>query len=90
MKRRFGFDSKTRVYQFFQPREGSRNWAAQVAGADIEGFYIKPNYPTAGPLYLPAGGYVVTDYLDDPYAGDHGDVWLVQQALFESNYETQD
>jgi hypothetical protein len=50
-------------------------------------FYIQPNYPTDGPLYAPAGGYVVKDYVDDPYAGEPDDVWLVQQALFESNYE---
>jgi hypothetical protein len=64
-----------------------RNWAAKVTVPGIEGFYIQPNYPTDGPLYSPAGGWVVMDYVDDPYAADPTDVWLVQEALFESTYE---
>ena len=53
----------------------------------IAGFYIQPNYDTDGPLYAPRGGWVVTDYTDDPAKIDPKDVWLVQQELFESTYE---
>lgn len=85
--RRFAFDDQPRRYQRFTPRAGARNWAARIDDPAIEGFYIQPNYPTDGPLYSPRGGYVVKEYVDDPYAGDPDDVWLVQQSLFESTYE---
>jgi hypothetical protein len=87
-RRKFSFDDTAREYECFTPREGSRNWVAQIDDTGIEGFYVQPNYPTDGPLYSPAGGYVVKDYVDDPYAGDPNDVWLVQEGLFESTYET--
>lgn len=86
-ERRFAFDDATHVYERFVPLSTSRNWAAKVTGPGIEGFYIQPNYPTDGPLYSPAGGWVVMDYVDDPYGADPTDVWLVQEALFESTYE---
>lgn len=86
-RRRFPFDDRERTYLLFTPHADVRNWAAQVTASGIEGFYIQPNYPTDGPLYSPAGGYVVKDDVDDPYAGNPNDVWLVQQGLFESTYE---
>lgn len=86
-RRQFSFDDTPHEYEQFTPREGSRNWVAPVDDPGIEGFYVQPNYPTDGPLYSPRGGYVVKDYVDDPYAGDPNDVWLVQQPLFESTYE---
>jgi hypothetical protein len=86
-RRQFSFDDTARDYERFTPREGSRNWAAQIDDAGIEGFYVQPNYPTDGPLYSPRGGYVVKDYVDDPYDGNPDDVWLVQQGLFESTYD---
>jgi hypothetical protein len=87
VQQRFDFDESPRTYFRFSPRDEARNWAAQITAPDVEGFYIQPNYPTDGPLYAPAGGYVVKDYVDDPYAGESDDVWLVQQALFDSTYE---
>ena len=87
---RFAFDDAPRTYEKFVPLPGSRSWAARVAGPGIEGFYIQPNYPTDGPLYSTAGGWVVMDYVDDPYAADPNDVWLVQEPLFDSTYEVTD
>lgn len=84
---RFDFDETPRTYYRFSPCDDARNWAAQITAPDVEGFYIQPNYSTDGPLYAPAGGYVVKDCVEDPYAGDPNDVWLVQQALFDSTYE---
>jgi len=86
----FAFDDAPHVYQRFTPREGTKNWAAQIDDPRIEGFTIQPNYPTDGPLYCPRGGYVVKDYVDDPYGGNPNDVWLVQQGLFDSTYEMLD
>ena len=86
-EQRFAFDGAARLYHRFVPRPGLRNWAAKVEGEDIEGFYIQPNYPTDQPLYSPAGGYVVMDYVDDPYGADPADVWLVQEPIFDSTYE---
>jgi len=86
-ERRYEFDDARRRYQRFTPHDDTRNWAAQIEDPEIEGFFIQPNYPTDGPLYSPAGGYVVKDYVDDPYSGDPNDVWLVQQTLFENTYE---
>ena len=86
-QRRFPFDDRPRTYVEFVPSTESRNWAACVQGSDIEGFYIQPSYDRDNPLYSPAGGYVVRDPADDPYADDPSDVWLVQQALFENTYD---
>jgi hypothetical protein len=86
-RRQFDFDETQRTYHRFAPQDVARNWAAQIVAPDVEGFYIQPNYPTDGPLYSPAGGYVVKDYAEDPYRGDPNDVWLVQRKLFEDTYE---
>lgn len=86
-QKKFSFDDEPQTYRIYQPKEGTRNWAAQVAGPDIEGFSIRPNYDVEHPLYSPAGGYVVKDFVPDPYEGNPDDVWLVQQPLFESTYE---
>ncbi len=83
----FAFDPKPRTYRIFKPRSSTRNWAAQVDGPAIAGFFIRPNYDPAHPLYAPRGGYVVRDDVDDPYQATPNDVWLVQQGLFESTYE---
>jgi hypothetical protein len=56
---------------------------------DIESFYIRPGYDMSHPLYSPAGGYVVTGDVPDPYTAQLNDVWLVQQPLFESTYELE-
>ena len=85
--RQFAFDAETQAYQVFEPTGDVRNWAAQVQGEGIEGFFIRPNYDLEHPLYSPAGGYVVTDHVSDPYQERPDDVWLVQQSLFESTYE---
>ncbi len=85
--KKFGFDDKPRKYQIFKPKAATRNWVAQVRGPGIAGFFIRPNYDPAHPLYSPAGGYVVRDDVKDPYQAKPDDVWLVQQALFESTYE---
>jgi hypothetical protein len=86
-ERRFAFDDRPRSYVELVPRTQSRNWAACVEGRDIEGFYIKVGHDRDSPLYSPAGGYVVRDPAEDPYAGEPHDVWLVQRALFESTYD---
>jgi len=83
----FGFDGKHRRYRIFKPKGTTRNWVAQVKGPGIAGFFIRPNYDPARPLYSPAGGYVVRDDVKDPYRAKPDDVWLVQQGLFESTYE---
>ena len=83
----FAFDAGPATYRRYKPKESSRNWAAKVEGPGIEGFFIKPGYDPDRPLYSPAGGYVVKDDAEDPYAAGSKDVWLVQQALFESTYE---
>jgi hypothetical protein len=84
---RFAFDDRARTYVELVPSTESRNWAACVDGPDIEGFYIQAGYDRDSPLYSPAGGYVVRDPAEDPYADEPGDVWLVQRALFESTYD---
>ncbi len=55
-------------------------------GPGIAGFFIRPNYDPAHPLYSSAGGYVIRDDVKDPYREKLDDVWLVQQGLFESTY----
>lgn len=88
--KQFSFDQQPRQYQVFQPKSDVRSWAAQIAGPGISGFFIRPNYDQDKPLYSPAGGYVVKSYHEetpDPYQGQPDDVWLVQQALFDSTYE---
>jgi hypothetical protein len=89
-QRRFDFDDGPRAYHRFVPDAAARSWAAQVTAPDIEGFYIGLPESADRPLYSPAGGYVVTDYVDDPYGVDLADVWLVQQSLFEDTYEIAD
>jgi hypothetical protein len=86
-ERRFGFDDRSRDYTELVPSTESQNWAACVAGPDIEGFYIRVGYDRQSPLYSPAGGYVLRDPADDPYTSEPDDVWLVQRALFESTYD---
>jgi hypothetical protein len=88
--KQFSFDSGPRAYRIFKPKEGVRNWVARVEQPGIEGFYIRPGYDMSHPLYSPGGGYVVTGDVEDPYAAELDDVWLVQQALFESTYETEE
>ncbi|MGO9467989.1 MAG: hypothetical protein ACLQIB_46775 [Isosphaeraceae bacterium] len=83
----FGFDEKPRTYRIFKPKATTRNWVAQIKGPGIVGFFIRPNYDPARPLYSPAGGYVVRDDVKNPYQAKPDDVWLVQQGLFESTYE---
>jgi hypothetical protein len=85
--KRFGFDDEPRTYKIFKPKATTRNWVAQVRGPGIAGFFIRPHYDPAHPLYSPAGGYVVRDPVEDPYQADPGDVWLVQEGLFDSTYE---
>ena len=85
--KRFGFDDEPRTYKVFKPKTTTRNWVAQVKGPGIAGFFIRPQYDRAHPLYSPAGGYVVRDPVEDPYQADPGDVWLVQEGLFDSTYE---
>lgn len=85
--RRFAFDSRPRTYQVWKPRTETRSWVACVTAPGIAGFFIRPNYDRAHPLYSPAGGYVVRDDVPDPYRARADDVWLVQQKLFESTYE---
>jgi hypothetical protein len=85
--KRFGFDAQPQKYRVFKPKSTIRNWAAQVKGPEIAGFFIKPNYDPGHPLYSPTGGYVVRDDVKDPYQAKPSEVWLVQQGLFESTYE---
>lgn len=83
----YAFDSRPRKYQVYKPKGDVLNWAAQITAPDVSGFFIRPNYDPGRPLYSPAGGYVVKDYAPDPNQSDPNDVWLVQQALFDSTYE---
>jgi hypothetical protein len=85
--KRFGFDDEPRTYRVFKPKVTTRNWAAQVKGAGIAGFFIRPHYDPTHPLYSPSGGYVVRDDVADPYQEKADDVWLVQEGLFNSTYE---
>ena len=85
--KQFVFDSRSRTYHVYKPKENARNWVAQVKGPGIAGFHIKPNYDMDHPLYSPAGGYVVTEDVADPYQANLKDVWLVQEAIFDSTYE---
>lgn len=82
----FAFDAGAQMYRLFKPKGDTRNWVAQVKGPGIEGFSIKPGYDPERPLYSPGGGYVVKDYVEDPYRDKPRDIWLVQQSLFESTY----
>lgn len=83
----YAFDDRPRTYRRYDPKPTAWNWVARVNGPGIAGFEIRPNYDPTRPLSAPAGGYVVRDDAPDPYAADPDDVWLVQQALFESTYE---
>jgi hypothetical protein len=85
--KQFAFDEWPRTYTIYRPRGDVLNWAARVEGPGIEGFFIRPAYDMQNPLYSPAGGYVVKDHVADPYRGGTDDVWLVQEALFQSTYE---
>ncbi len=85
--RTFAFDGNPRTYRKYKPKGTIRNWVAQVKGPGIAGFYVRPGYDPARPLYSPPGGYVVKDDVADPYRDEPKDVWLVQQSLFESTYE---
>ncbi len=86
-EKRFPFDRQAHRYQVYRPKGDARSWAAQVIGPDISGFSIKPTYDLEHPLHAPAGGYVVRDFVPDPYRANPADVWLVQQKLFESTYD---
>jgi hypothetical protein len=86
-EKQFSFDGRPHRYEIFKPTGAVQNWVAQVKGPEIKGFSIRPNYDPERPLYSPAGGYVVKDHCNDPYNDSPDDVWLVQQALFESTYE---
>ena len=88
-EKQFSFDTAMHKYRVLKPKEGVRNWVAQVQGPGIKGFYIRPGYDKDRPLYSPAGGYAVTGDMDDPYTATLDDVWLVQQPLFESTYELE-
>ena len=88
--KQFSFDTQARTYRQYTPKEDARNWAAQVNVPGIAGFEIRPKYDMEHPLYSPAGGYVVMDHVPDPYKADPKDVWLVQEALFNSTYELLD
>jgi hypothetical protein len=83
----FEFGCKPRNYRIFKPKATARNWVAQVKGVGIAGFFVRPSYNLEHPLYSPAGGYVVRDDVKDPNQAKPGDVWLVQEVLFESTYE---
>jgi len=90
-QKQFDFDKQPRSYHVYKPKEGNRNWVAQVKGtwkgAPIEGFSIRPGYDMDHPLSSPAGGYVVKNDVADPYEDSPKDVWLVQESLFNSTYE---
>jgi hypothetical protein len=86
-EKQFPFDRGPHKYRVFRPKAAVLNWVAQVTGPGITGFFIRVGYDPASPLYSPAGGYVVKDHVPDPYQGDPEDVWLVQQAIFESTYQ---
>jgi len=83
----FDFDDEPHEYYVYNPKENVRNWVAQVEAPEIGGFSIRPGYDRNTELHSPAGGYVVKGDVDDPYADDPDDVWLVQQSLFDSTYE---
>jgi hypothetical protein len=83
----FAFDAEPHTYRLYVPKASVRNWVAQVKGAGIEGFYVRPGYDPERPLYSPAGGFVVRDEVADPYREAPQDVWLVQEPLFLSTYE---
>jgi len=85
--RKYEFDKAARQYRVYKPKAATRNWVAQVKSPEIEGFSIRPGYDPDRPLYSPAGGYVVRDDVENPYRAPPKDVWLVQQAIFESTYE---
>jgi len=86
--KQFPFDDRPCLYTIYRPRGDVLNWAAQVGGPGIEGFFVRPRYDMEHPLYSPAGGYVVRDHVADPYEGSPDDVWLVQQSLFQQTYES--
>jgi len=83
----FSFDDEPHEYFVYNPKGDVRNWVAQVQGNEIAGFSIHPGYDPKTELHSAAGGYVVKGDVADPYADDPDDVWLVQQALFDSTYE---
>jgi hypothetical protein len=85
--RQFEFDDRQHEYQRFHPKSDVVNWAACVEGSGIDGFSIRPGYDPSTLLHSKAGGYVVRGEVVDPYQVEPEDVWLVQQALFESTYE---
>ncbi|MEI8016554.1 MAG: hypothetical protein WCH39_00075 [Schlesneria sp.] len=85
--KQFAFDDKPYEYHLFRPKPDVTNWAAQVKGSNIAGFSIRPGYDPGNPLHSEQGGYVVKGDTADPYQDKPGDIWLVQQPLFESTYE---
>jgi hypothetical protein len=85
--KKFDFDAEPRSCRKFKPRQTVRNWVARVQGPGIEGFSIRPSYEPERLLYSPSGGYVINDEVKDPYTDKPGDIWLVQQSLFDSTYE---
>jgi predicted acylesterase/phospholipase RssA len=83
----FRFDPRPFRYQVYKPRGDVTNLAAQVQGPGVASFSFRPSYDPTQPVMAPAGAYLVTDDTTDPYRDDLRDVWVVQQALFESTYE---
>jgi hypothetical protein len=73
-EKEFGFDEASRAYRIYRPKAEVRNWVAQVDGPGISGFAIRPNYEPTRRLRSPAGGYVVMDEVEDPYAARPDDV----------------
>ena len=87
---KFAFDAQEREYHVYRPKGDVSNWAVQITDQGrIASFTFRPSYDPNQPLMAPAGAYVVTDDAqaapDDP--AKLKDVWLVQQAIFESTYE---
>jgi predicted acylesterase/phospholipase RssA len=87
---KFDFDDRPREYQVYKPKEDVFNWAIQIKDGDrIASLTFRASYDPKQPLMAPAGAYVVTE--DSPSPPDDPahvkDIWLVQQAIFESTYE---
>jgi predicted acylesterase/phospholipase RssA len=87
--KQFPFDARPFQYHKYQPKGDILNWAAQVQGEGVSSFSFRPSYDPDHPLVCAPGTYVVMDDTKDPYRDEVKDVWVVQQALFESTYSRE-
>jgi hypothetical protein len=62
--------------------------AERREGTGIKGSYVRPGCDPKRPLCAPAGGFIVRKEFVQPSRDKPRKVWLLQEPLFKSTYES--